>query len=555
MILLALLLSLLQSAAASVEGVVVRAGSNEPVANARVMLVKSGLSQVELLAGASSIPPVQTDREGRFVFKSVEPGLYRILLEANGYVRQEYGQRSFPGIGTPVPLSGGEAKKDIVVRLTPTGTVAGRILNGEGRPQVAVPVRLLKYVYDSEGNRTLKQFAVTQTDDRGEYRMFFVTPGHYYVNAGTAQGTGGYGEGRVGPNEIRQTYAYQYYPGVADLNAATPVEVRPGETLTAIDLKLAKQLRYSVRGRVVDAVTDRPPEKPILYLHFHDVGTGATYSVENDPRDFEKGLTYRDGMFEFRGVVPGDYYLSASETINTPNRQSRRTGILPVQVAASDVDGILVTIPAGFSISGRVRVEGGETLARASVSPSVRLRRAATNSGTSSILDVGAAVASDGTFQILDATPGAYRIAMWLTPRFYIKDARYGLTDILNSEFEVTGRESQNLEIVLSPNSATLEGIVTNSRGEPAGGAQVVVVPNRFRDRTELFKSASADQNGRFTVSGIPPGDYKVFAWESIEPYSWFDPEILKRDEQAGKAIRFEESSRMRLDLRVIPTR
>jgi hypothetical protein len=83
----------------------------------------------------------------------------------------------------------------------------------------------------------------------------------------------------------------------------------------------------------------------------------------------------------------------------------------------------------------------------------------------------------------------------------------------------------------------------------------VVVIPDRFRDRKELFKSVSADQDGRFTISTIAPGDYKVFAWESIEPFSWFDPEILRREEQAGKPIRFEESSRMRVDLRVIPTR
>ena len=92
-------------------------------------------------------------------------------------------------------------------------------------------------------------------------------------------------------------------------------------------------------------------------------------------------------------------------------------------------------------------------------------------------------------------------------------------------------------------------------RGEPAAGAQVVVIPDRSRERTELFATAYTDQNGRFTVANIAPGEYKVFAWESIEPYSWFDPDILKRDEQAGKPVRFEESSRLRSDLRMIPAR
>ena len=559
MIILALLVMLLQTPTASIEGVVVDAGSNEPIPNARVILTRNDATPVALIAGrAAASTSMSTNSEGRFAFKGIEPGTYRLLLEANGYVRQEYGQRSFPGNGSPIRLSAGETRKDVASRMTPTGTINGRILNEEGRPLAGVQVRLLRYSYSSEGYRALRQFGVAQTDERGEYRAFYVTPGSYYVSAGSAQGPGGYGEATLGPNQLRQTYTYRYYPGVAELSVATPIEVRPGATRFAIDLTLVKQLMYRVRGRVVDAGTGRPPEKPTLSLHFQDAGTGLDYSIPAGGADLDRSATYQEGTFEFRGVVPGTYYMSASEVINSPpNRQSRRTGTAPVQVNSSDVDGIVVTIPAGFSIPGRMRVEGSDTLANASLlgRPQVTLRRSAGNSSGSSVLDLFAEVAADGTFRMDGATPGPYRIAVSLNSRFYIKEARYGLTDVLNPGFDFTGRDSHNIEIVLSPNVATVDGIVTNNRGEPAAAAQVVLVPERFRDRAELFTSATTDQNGRFTISAAAPGDYKVFAWEAIEPNSWFDPDVLRRDEQTGKPIRLAESSSTVIDLKLIPSR
>src|SRR4030095_8775903 len=47
-----------------------------------------------------AIPSVVTDREGKFVIPDLEAGSYRLTVSGSGYVRQEYGQRVFPGQGT-----------------------------------------------------------------------------------------------------------------------------------------------------------------------------------------------------------------------------------------------------------------------------------------------------------------------------------------------------------------------------------------------------------------------------------------------------------------------
>ena len=80
-----------------------------------------------------------------------------------------------------------------------------------------------------------------------------------------------------------------------------------------------------------------------------------------------------------------------------------------------------------------------------------------------------------------------------------------------------------------------------------------MLVPEAHRERSELFRTASTDQNGRFTIPGVPPGDYKVFAWESIESYGYFDPELLRRDDAKGQRIKIQESDKQTADLRLIP--
>ena len=168
----------------SIEGIVVRVGTNDPIAGARLRLSGSN--------PATSVSPTATaitDARGVFVIREVEAGSYRIVVERSGYVRQEYGQRAFDSPGTPVRLSDGQALKDLSIRLTPAGSIDGRITESAGNPAVAIPVELLRKTYNENGQKILHLFGSTRTNDRGEYRFYWVTPGRYYLNAGSAKGT------------------------------------------------------------------------------------------------------------------------------------------------------------------------------------------------------------------------------------------------------------------------------------------------------------------------------------------------------------------------------
>src|SRR5215471_9866244 len=249
-----------QAPTGSIEGMVVRIGTGEPIAGARVIVTR-GIAGVQISTGGIPVltPPVSasativsgavggrpvaptsvpTDAQGRFVVTNVEAGSYRITVAANGYARQEYGQRAFGTPGTSFNVAAGQALKDIVIRMTPAGNVTGRISDDRGKPAVGAQVQLLRTSYSPNGQKQFQAAGTGKTNDHGEYRLYWVTPGKYYLSAGATSGPtrplefGGTGDS---PNGLQENYALTYYPGALDLKDAASIEVQAGVELSAID--------------------------------------------------------------------------------------------------------------------------------------------------------------------------------------------------------------------------------------------------------------------------------------------------------------------------------
>src|SRR6187397_1460070 len=228
-----------QPATASIEGIVTRLDTGAPVSGAQVTLTALNPLAAALAAGADpatllaaqaaqpvaqtpppQIPPMNTDSEGKFVFKNLAGGTYNIAAVANGFVRLQYGQRSVNGQGTPFVLAANQNMKNVALQLTPTGTVSGRIIDENGQPALGISVQLLRAAYNVQG-RVYQAVGTTAADDRGQYRMFGVPPGKYYLNIGNPPGpirtpapTGGVFIGGV-PGGV--VYTFSYFPGVADV--------------------------------------------------------------------------------------------------------------------------------------------------------------------------------------------------------------------------------------------------------------------------------------------------------------------------------------------------
>jgi len=346
---------------ASIRGVVVQSMNLQPVAKAVVRLSK-GTTADPLIA--------TTGADGRFEFQNVAAGTYDLTASRSGYLVTEFGQRGPSGNGSKLTIEAGSSVDNVRLVMTATGTISGRVSDNSGDPLANVPVQALKYSY-ADGQRTLTQVKVDQTDDRGEFRLFWLPPGQYYISAQPLDGrasmvfmlndslsgahklsfdANGFMIDTVSANSGAQkpgeAFVPVYYPGTADPQSASRVEVRPGNETRGIDFILNPVTTRKVRGTVINGATGQLAE---------------VANVQLVPRG-NIGTTFRGtmdrGKFEVGGVLPGAYFLVATARMGAPSDVKVMGGRTIVDVGYSDLDNISVTIHPTIDIAGRVTMEG-----------------------------------------------------------------------------------------------------------------------------------------------------------------------------------------------------
>jgi hypothetical protein len=109
---------------------------------------------------------------------------------------------------------------------------------------------------------------------------------------------------------------------------------------------------------------------------------------------------------------------------------------------------------------------------------------------------------------------------------------------------------------LLSKQGGELDGRILDKNRKPMGGIQAVLLPARQEDRVPgRVKAAATDQNGKFILPTIPPGNYKLFAWEDLEPYGYFDPDFVRQYEALGTTVQISENAKTTVQIEVIPAR
>src|SRR5262249_32813606 len=90
---------------ASIQGIVLSAGTSTPVVRARVDVRQDN---------GSAVQSSTTDAGGRFEIRNLPPGHYHIVASRDGFVPAQYGERSRGGSGSPVAIESGQQIKDMV---------------------------------------------------------------------------------------------------------------------------------------------------------------------------------------------------------------------------------------------------------------------------------------------------------------------------------------------------------------------------------------------------------------------------------------------------------
>jgi len=563
--------ALSQAPSSTLQGIVVEAGRESPIAKANVELRSASGSNL-------AIATTLSDNEGKFFFPNAAPGQYRVVVTHSGHVTAEYGQRQSAGAAALVTLAPG-GRNDIKIAMTPAGVISGRILD-KGQPIGQADAVLVKAIH-TEGQISFTPVLAIRGDDLGEFHLFWIPPGRYYLMAvvwdiansiprfvtpdgndnsafydqryiGRAVFLRATGGGVIADNEAHIPI---YYPGTPDPQLATAIDVRPGAVLRGMDIDAGAVQTRRVRGRIdgmpapVATPPGQQPQRATVSMR------PLIASLTTNPAQAPNAGADSGGNFEMTNVVPGRYMLTATA--------GNLTGRVLVEVRDRDIPNVVVALTPGFPVSGRVVIERA-----GAVSPDPSMTGLRIGLRTDPLLP-GAAVyavspSPDGTFTIGVAPAagppvGEYRVLVTpilasptppeSTPNpvpaqyqnLYVKSIRMGDVDVLNDRLRLNNQPQDPLTIVIGSNPGTLSGRVVDGGNQPVSAITVVLVhDNGLRYRVNE-KTTSSDSAGQFDFQSVPPGNYKLFAWDSVERGAWQDPEFMRPFESQGIPVRIDE--------------
>ena len=544
---------------AGIQGYVVEAGTGQALAKARILLRRA--------EGRRPVSGVVSDSEGRFALADIDPGSYRLFVERDGFVDQQYGQLSPSRPGTVLVLAPDQQVRDVLIRMVPTGTIAGRVYDRDGEPIVGARVRALRYDY-RDGEKVLVPVRDAQTNDLGAYRLFWLDPGDYFVTAtfgarrrsaavfpeAVLPGSAGLSD-RRGPADptrsspTEEIYVDTYYPGAIDPVNASALTVTPASEVRAIDFTVLPTRAAVVRGKVVGPFSDQEGRSPNVIIAPRSQATAGRSAFRRGARGRRIGVN-ADGTFELEGVAPGSYTLVA--TLGRPGVRGRGgatelAGFLDIEVLGEDISGLVIPIQPSVSVIGRVLVDPGAIEIGLS-----RLRVRMESSGALPLGSQNANVGPDGSFQIENVVQTRYRVALAGLPEdAYGVGAYVGGVEVPGDGFEVRA-EMGPLEFRVSGAGGAIDGTVRIAADQTYLGAQVVLIPEDPA-RRELYKVSSADQYGRFSMRGIAPGAYQLFAWEDAPAGAFQDSEFVQGYEDFGVKIEVREASQNHAQPPLIP--
>jgi hypothetical protein len=415
------------------------------------------------------------------------------------------------------------------------------VINDDGDPMPWVQVDALRESYPG-GKKSLVPETAVRTNDLGEYRLFDLLPGRYFIRAEYKPNDRIYGrdEFEVRDDEEPRGYVPMYFPSSTEPARASKVNVRAGEEIPGLEVLLRRIEVFTVRGRVYNLTPKR---------------SSSAYNLSLSPRGEDAWLSLpqrdsiaddKNGTFTFRDVLPGSYLLAAFLV----DEGRRYQAFQNIDVGNADVDGVALTVVLGVSLSGRLTWDGQPTADRKLM---VYLRAI----DGSYPYPPRASVAPPWTFVLNDVYDLTYRVSVFgLCDDCYFKALRYAGATSSEDTFTPARGSGAALELTISSKGARVRGIVVDEDNLPAVGVWVALLPDEgHRGARRLYKSAVTDQYGHFELRGIAPGDYKLFSWEEAESGAWEDPEFLKPFEEKGEKITLQENDQKTLNLTTIQTK
>ena len=528
---------------AVIRGRIVASDTGRPLRRARIQMTAPEL--------AGNDRTTSTNADGRYEIKDLPAGRYTISVTRSGYLRLTYGQRRPYELGKPLQVADHQTVERVDFTLPRMSLITGRVLDEANEPISGVRVMALRSAY-FEGQRKLvpafAPFAIT--DDAGQYRLLGLTPGTYYVDAETRE-TWTVTEQGV---ERVMGYARTYYPGTTGISDARRVTVGVGAEMSNIDLAMIPGRAGDVSGMALDS-QGRPLAGRQVQVVQDFRGPGGMRMV-----NLQQGAPIAaDGSFRIRNLPPGDYKVQVQNTTDVGGVGVQEAAAVPITIDGADIDNITLVTSVGWSMTGRVVTDTGDTpdvpAARMRVLARPLSEEGAPVGGPNGLNQTSGRLRDDWTFTV-PALQGPVRLRLDAPEDWAMKAILQDGIDVTERVFDMKGGDTlANLQIVITSNVNTVSGVLTDDKGAPTTDGTVIVFANEAEKWTEdsrFVRSSRPDQQGRFQIKGLPPGDYLAVAIDYVEDGMWNDPEYLESIRRYGQKFTLAEAASQTVALKLI---
>ena len=545
-------------------GVVLREGSSDPIRDAQISVESNAVnSETQFKA--------TTDRDGRFTIEGLPQGQYPVTAHREGYFAPDANN---PGSVLSRTTATVTAQQTTEVKLTmvPAGAISGLIVAPDGKPVADALVEVMRVVYRGAG-RALQTLGQSRADDRGEYRLFNLPPDNYLVAAAPRSAAGGLGI--VSGTPLSEILVRTFYPNVYESSNAAPVAILPGDDLRGINVWLRKGTGFSIEGRIISQLPTPPTVSAVAGQRRTDISL-LTIVPHNrndffDPRfsatPAVSMVAPNNGAFRLGNVRPGLYDLYA--TFPDPTGYGAvSVGRATVDVRGGDVAGVSIVIRRGTDVTGKLVIDGKPAAAAVRVS----LLSADSSNGFSAFDQVGRFqpfIEPDGSFLFPVVPEATYRLQALileerlsgmaalplLSPSAYVADIRRGGTSVFDDGLLIHPGSNDPIEVLISTNGGTVSGtVLLGQQSAPPGTVVVLSPPEGRRQNLSLYRTAVTNAQGAFTITGVSPGPYKLFAWESIPIGAHQNAAFVRSYEEKGADILVLAGAAISQTVRLIPS-
>jgi hypothetical protein len=509
---------------ATIRGHIVAADTGQPLRKAQVRITSGELRENRMTS---------TDADGKFEFKEVIAGRYSVNASKGSYVALQYGQLRPFEPGKPLEILAGQTIEKVDFALPKGAILTGRVLDEFGDPLPDAMVSVQRYQNMGGQRRLIPAGRTSMTNDVGEFRLFAVPPGQYYLSATMRP------MGMMGDTDDRSGYAPTYFPGTTSIAEAQKVTVGLGQIVSDMNMTLMPTRVSRIAGTAVDS-QGRPMSGMVMAVPQND----SMMMMFGPPAQI-KG----DGSFVVSGLAPGRYMLQ----VRGPTGEGEGASA-EVTVSGDDVNDLRLVATKPSALTGRVIVD--PAAAQALRPSSLRLGLQPTRIDMMMMGMTPPAVVNDDLSFALKASPGQFRVTLFNQPTGWaVRAVRYRGTDVTDSGIEIRPSEDvADVEVELTNRLTDLSGVVTNAKGEAIKDYSVIVFPqdrDKWTPNSRYMRTSRPDQDGRYKVSGVPAGQYLVIALDYLDQNEWNDKEFLEKIRSRATSFSLNDGEAKSVDLRI----